>query len=141
MHMHHSTVEVWKEFQENEITHSAAHHLLAILELINERGYARVTDVARCLEITTGSASTNLKSLKQKGYVVEDDNRFLSLSEEGQSIAEAILQRREILERFFTEVLGVSNEQASIDACKTEHLLSAETTSKMLALADSMAKK
>lgn len=127
-----STMDVWKEFNENPITHSAAHHLLAILELSKKRGYARVTDVAKFLEITTGSASTNLKSLKQKGYVEEDDNRFLALSDVGEKVASAILDRRRILEHFFIEVLGVSEEQAGIDACKTEHLLSAETTEKML---------
>ena len=126
-----STMEVWKEFSENEVTHSAAHHLLAILELTSKRGYARVTDVAKFLEITTGSASTNLKSLKQKRYVIEDDNRFLALSAEGAKIAEAILSRRKVLEEFFTSVLGVDPNTAEIDACKTEHLLSMETTSKM----------
>lgn len=126
-----STMDVWKEFSENVITHSAAHHLLAILELTEKRGYARVTDVAKFLEITTGSASTNLKSLKQKGFVVEDDNRFISLSEEGDSLAKAILNRRYVLESFFTSILKVSAGQAEKDACKTEHLLSRETTMKM----------
>jgi Mn-dependent DtxR family transcriptional regulator len=129
--MSESTTEVWKEFSENEITHSAAHHLLAIYELHTMRGYARVTDVAKFLEITTGSASTNLKSLKTKGLIDEDENKFLSLSPEGQKLTEAILERRKILEDFFTNVLGVSEEQSSIDACKTEHLLSEETTAKM----------
>lgn len=130
-----STMEVWKEFNENEITHSAAHHLLAIQELTEKRGYARVTDVAKFLEITTGSASTNLKGLKQKGYVVEDDNRFLALSPEGSKITEAILTRRHVMEEFFTHVLGVDPVTAEIDACKTEHLLSMETTKKMAAFA------
>lgn len=128
-----STTDVWKSFHDNEITHSAAHHLLAILELSSKRGYARVTDVAKFLDITTGSASTNLKSLKQKGLVDEDDNKFLVLSEEGKELAEAILNRRHILEQFFLEILGVSPDQAEIDACKTEHLLSMETTKKMAA--------
>ena len=124
--------DVWKEFSENIVTHSAAHHLLAIMELAKKRGYARVTDVAKSLKITTGSASTNLKSLKQKGLVEEDENRFLALSTEGQKLAEAIIGRREILQEFFANVLGVSPEQAEIDACKTEHLLSKETTSKIV---------
>ena len=128
-----STMEVWKAFNENEITHSAAHHLLAIQELIIKRGYARVTDVAKFLEITTGSASTNLKGLKQKGYVSEDDNRFLALSPEGAKIADAILSRRQILEAFFTNVLGVDPMIAEVDACKTEHLLSMQTTESMAA--------
>ena len=136
-----STMEVWKEFSENEITHSAAHHLLAIQELTTKRGYARVTDVAKFLEITTGSASTNLKGLKQKGYVVEDDNRFLALSDEGTKIADAILIRRQVLEEFLITVLEVDPTIAEIDACKTEHLLSMETTLKMAAFASAHQKK
>lgn len=126
-----STMDVWKKFGENEITHSGAHHILAILELTKSRGYARVTDVAKFLDITTGSASTNLKGLKQKELVVEDENRFVALSENGRTLAEAILSRRTILINFFEEILGVEHKQAEIDACKTEHLLSMETTNKM----------
>lgn len=128
------TPDVWKEFSENVISHSGAHHLLAILELSKERGYARVTDIAKSLKITTGSASTNLKSLKGKGLVKEDENKFLFLSDEGQKLAEAIISRRSILIEFFRDVLGVSAEQAEIDACKTEHLLSNETAAKMQSL-------
>jgi len=123
--------DVWKQFEENNITHSAAHHLLAILELKEKRGYARVTDVAKHLNITTGSASTNLKSLKSKGLIVEDENRFLNLSEAGEALAKGVIARKNIFERFLTEVLKVSSEQAEIDACKTEHLISAETARKL----------
>jgi DtxR family transcriptional regulator, Mn-dependent transcriptional regulator len=134
-------MDVWKEFGENIITHSGAHHLLAILELTNKRGYARVSDVAKSLHITTGSASTNLKGLKQRGFVTEDENKFLVLSEEGRMLAEGILARRGILQSFFVDVLGVSPEQAEVDACKTEHLLSKETTAKMLEFAQTHGKK
>ncbi len=126
-----TTTDVWKEFGENQVTHSAAHHLLAILELGQLRGYARVIDVARFLNITTGSASTNLKTMKQKGLVVEDENRFLSLSDNGRKIAEVILKRRTTIENFLVKVLHVARDQAHVDACKTEHLLSPETTAKM----------
>ena len=123
--------DVWKQFEENNITHSAAHHLLAILELKEKRGYARVTDVAKHLNITTGSASTNLKSLKSKGLIVEDENRFLTLSEPGENLAKGVIARKHIFERFLIDVLKVSAEQAEIDACKTEHLISAETARKL----------
>ncbi len=123
--------DVWKQFEENNITHSAAHHLLAILELKDKRGYARVTDVAKHLNITTGSASTNLKSLKAKGLIVEDENRFLTLSESGEALARGVVARKQIFERFLSEVLKVSAEQAEIDACKTEHLISSETARKL----------
>lgn len=124
-------MDVWKQFEENNITHSAAHHLIAIRELKGSRGYARVTDVARHLNITTGSASTNLKSLKAKGLIIEDENRFLTLSNEGESLAKAVEARKHIFYTFLTDILRVSGEQAEIDACKTEHLISAETAKKL----------
>ena len=127
----HKTPDVWKSFEENNVTHSAAHHLLAIMELRNGRGYARVTDVAKYLHITTGSASTNLKSLKTKGLVIEDDNKFLTLSEEGEGLARTIMSRKRVLQQFLTDVLKVTPEQAEIDTCKTEHLISPETTKKL----------
>jgi DtxR family Mn-dependent transcriptional regulator len=125
-------MDIWKKFEENNITHSAAHHLLAILELREKRGYARVTDVAKDLNITTGSASINLKALKAKNLIVEDENKFLSLSEEGEAIARAVMMRKKILLDFRVHILKVSPEQAEIDSCKTEHLISAETAKKLL---------
>ena len=124
-------MDIWKKFEENNITHSAAHHLQAILELREKRGYARVTDVARDLNITTGSASINLKALKSKGLIIEDENKFLSLSSEGEAIARAVHMRKNILQNFLENILKVSPEQAEIDACKTEHLISAETAKKL----------
>ena len=126
-------MDVWKQFEENGISHSAAHHLLAVLDLRKERGYARVTDVAKYLNITTGSASTNLKNLKLKGLISEDDNRFLVLSEQGQLLAKAVIARKEIFKKFLTDYLHVSEDQAEIDSCKTEHLLSHETTERLIA--------
>ena len=124
-------MDIWKKFEENNITHSAAHHLVAILELREKRGYARVTDVAKDLNITTGSASINLKALKAKNLIVEDENKFLSLSEEGEAIARAVMMRKKILLDFLVQIVRVSPEQAEIDSCKTEHLISAETAKKL----------
>ena len=68
--------DTWKQFERNPISHSAAHHLIAIAELLQSAGYARVSDVARVLNITRGSASLTLKALRQRGLVVEDDRRL-----------------------------------------------------------------
>ncbi len=133
--------DVWKQFEENDITHSAAHHLIAIRELKKARGYARVTDVAKHLNITTGSASTNLKSLKGKGLIVEDDNRFLILSSEGEALAEAVESRKHLFYHFLVDILHVSEDQAEIDACKTEHLISGETAKKLKEFLNKQSKK
>jgi Mn-dependent DtxR family transcriptional regulator len=126
------TNDVWKKFQENPITHSGAHHLLAIHNLVKEQGYARVTDIAKRLGITTGSVSTNLKVLKQRALIETDENRMLKPSKEGGLLAEAIIARRDIFRKFLNTVLNVEEKQAEIDACKVEHLLSHETSIKLL---------
>ena len=50
--------DVWKSYDENELTHSAAHHLMAVHELRTLHGYARVSDIAEHLKITKGCVSS-----------------------------------------------------------------------------------
>ncbi len=123
--------EVWKSYEDNTLTHSAAHYLMTIHELLATQGYARVTDIAKRLNITRGSCSISLKPLKKRGLVVEDANKFLALSEEGRRMAEIVERNDELLEQFFRDVLGVDPDQAEVDACKIEHLLSIESSVKL----------
>lgn len=124
-------MEIWKQFEENELTHSAAHHLMAIKEIRDVQGYARVSDVARHLGITTGSASANIKGLKARGLVDMDPNKFLVMTAAGETLVAGVLDRRAVLFRLLHELVGVGGEQAEIDACKTEHLLSDESLMKL----------
>lgn len=125
-------MDVWKEYEHNEITHSAAHHLMAIDDLVEKLGYARVSDVARRLNITRGSVSISLQPLKKAGLINQDENRHLQLSEVGRQLVHAIKTKRLLLQRLFHEVLGVEPRQAEIDACKLEHLISNETANRLV---------
>jgi Mn-dependent DtxR family transcriptional regulator len=125
-------MDIWKEFEHNEITHSGAHYLMTIHKLIGEEGYARVSDVARSMHITPGSASIMIKSLKEKGYLEEDRNRFLRLTDEGNRLAQSVSSHRQTLITFLHDVLHIDAEKAEIDACKIEHLISNETGDRMV---------
>ena len=131
--MNHS---VWKSFAASEVTHSVAHYLTTIRHLKEVRGYARVSDVARELTVTKGSVSVQVKHLRERGYVTEDENRFLSLTPHGEGVARDVQQHREVLLRFIQDVLGVRPEQAESDACKIEHLLSQATADRLLSLVE-----
>lgn len=126
-------MDVWKEYDQNVISHSAAHHLMAIDDLVGRLGYARVSDVARQLNITRGSVSITLGGLKREGLVVQDENRHLRLSDRGYALVATIKAKRHLMQRLFAEVLGVHPEQAEIDACKLEHLVSNGTAQRILA--------
>lgn len=131
MPMNHN---VWKSFAAHEVSHSVAHYLTTLHDLHRSHGYARVSDVARELQVTKGSVSVQMKHLKEKGFVTEDENRFLQLTELGESVAREVKYNREVLIRFISTVLGVAPEQSETDACKMEHLLSHETSRQILGL-------
>jgi DtxR family Mn-dependent transcriptional regulator len=128
--------DVWKKFDEAELSHSGVHHLMAVHELHKEHGYARGIDIARHLNITRGSVSVTLSKLRAKGYLNEDKNKFFRLTSLGVNVVNSVLDRRRTIERFFREVLLVNDDLAIEDACKIEHLLSLETTGKLLSFTE-----
>ena len=113
---------------DSDLTHSMAHYLLTIHKLREEKGYARVTDIAKELGLTKGSVSTALSNLKKRSLVVEDDSKFLSLSAHGHKEVHQILSTRTLFYYFFKDILNVDDKVAHKDSCLVEHLLSDEST-------------
>ena len=125
-----------KKFAVRGLTHSAAHHLLATGESIEQRGYARVADVARTLGITRGSVSVSMQSLKSAGYVEQDENHFFILADKGRKAIASIRARHEVVERFLTEVLGLSVEQSHRESCRLEYLIESPTARRLSSLVE-----
>ena len=126
-------MDSWKHFDDVELTHNSVHYLMAIYQIQKERGAARGIDIARHLDLTRGSVSVTLGTLRKKKLVHEDTHKTYTLTPEGEDYICSVLSRRRIVERFLTEVLGLSATEAEGDACKIEHLLSDDTGRRMLA--------
>jgi Mn-dependent DtxR family transcriptional regulator len=124
----------WREYEKNQVSHSAAHYLMAINRLRGEFGYARVTDVATRLGVSRGAVSLALGQLRKRDWVTEDPHKFLLLTDSGRKVVKRVERNYGILARFFEEVLGVSPEIAHGDACKMEHLMSMETGQRLVHL-------
>ncbi len=129
--MPESSDKTWKQYDMNPVTHSAAHYLLTIQALIEEHGYARTTDIARELAITPGSCSQALRSLKTKGFLLEDDNKFFRLSPEGNETVITLRTNAKVLEEFFADILGLSSKRSEVDSCKIEHLVHPTTVARI----------
>lgn len=126
-------MDIWKTFEANELTHSAAHHLLAIHEVGEAYGgWARVSDIARRLNITRGSVSINLRALKKRGWIETDEHRLVKLSPKGLTVLHAVMAKRVIVKAFLCDVLGIPEAQAEIDSCKVEHLISHSTGERLV---------
>ena len=124
--------DVWKAYEANELSHSAAHHLMAVHELRQEYGYARVSDIAQHLKITKGSVSSAMKHLKVRDYVQEDHNKFLQLTEKGLKVVHETEATRLVVQKFLMDALGMDADDAEIDACKVEHLISSEARARLV---------
>ncbi|MBD3273687.1 MAG: hypothetical protein GF372_00150 [Candidatus Marinimicrobia bacterium] len=121
------TQDIWKKFDESELTHNSEHHLLAIDHLIDTYGYARAVDISNYLNLSRASVSITLGKLEEKGYVETDPNKFYHLCDQGKAIVNTLIRNRHILIDFFSQVIGLSEQQAEIEACKIEHLVSGKT--------------
>lgn len=102
---------------------SAEMYLETIYVLCKKSNSVRSIDVAEYMGYSKPSISRAMGLLKRDGYLSVDPEGFLSLTAEGQSIAEKIFERHTILSRFLTG-LGVDEATASEDACKIEHVIS-----------------
>ena len=67
-----------------------------------------------------------MKHLRENGYVEMDQSGFLTLTDKGRAIAETIYERHTLLSRWL-EQLGVDPAVAAEDACRIEHVISAES--------------
>ena len=108
------------------INESAENYLETILVLSETLPVVRSVDVANELGFKKSSVSVAMKNLREKEHITVTDAGFIYLTESGRKIAEMIRERHQLLTMWLTK-LGVPEEIASEDACKLEHVLSAES--------------
>lgn len=101
-------------------------YLETIYVLYQKKQEVRSIDVAEEMGFSKPSVSRGVKLLKSEGYLTVDDNGYLELTDSGLDLAKKIYERHTVLTQLLTS-LGVSEETASADACKIEHVISDET--------------
>lgn len=109
-----------------KIQESGEMYLETILILSQKSPYVRSVDVGEYMGFSKPSVSHAMGLLRTGGYVSMDENGYLSLTESGAELAEKIYERHRILTKLLT-MLGVSEQVASEDACKLEHVISDES--------------
>ena len=105
---------------------SAEMYLETIYTLSLNSTSVRSIDVAEALNYSRPSVSRAVGLLKKDGYLLMDEEGFLTLTEEGRALAERIYERHTVLAAAL-EALGVDKETAAEDACKIEHDISDRT--------------
>lgn len=101
-------------------------YLETIYVLSKSQPRIRSIDIVEHMGYSKPSVSRAVGLLKNGGYIDVDENGYITLTDEGRTVAEQMYERHTLL----TEVLvslGVDWETASEDACKIEHVISAKS--------------
>ncbi len=102
---------------------SGENYLETILVLFNRHGEVRSIDIVREMELSKPSVSRAMGILKEGGFILIDENGYITLTEDGRQVAETIYERHRVLTDWLVS-LGVDEKIAAEDACRMEHAIS-----------------
>ena len=111
-----------------QIRESAENYLETILILSQRKGKGEVRsiDIVNELEFSKPSVSVAMKNLRENGYITVDKDGYIRLTDKGLEIAEKMYGRHTLLSQWLIK-LGVDEKVAVEDACRMEHVISAES--------------
>ena len=111
-----------------QIRESAENYLETILILSQRKGKGEVRsiDIVNELEFSKPSVSVAMKNLRENGYITADKDGYIRLTDKGLEIAEKMYERHTLLSQWLIK-LGVDEKVAVEDACRMEHVISAES--------------
>ncbi len=108
-------------------------YLERIYRLIEQKGYARVSDIAEDLAVHPSSVTKMIQKLDKDNYLVYERYRGLMLTTKGIKIGKRLVDRHKLLETFLKQI-GVQEENIYRDVEGIEHHLSADSITCLEAL-------
>jgi len=91
--------------------------------LIEQKGYARVSDIAGNLSVQPSAVTKMVQKLDKDNYLIYEKYRGLSLTPKGKKIGKRLVYRHDLLEQFLN-LIGVEEENIYEDVEGIEHHLS-----------------
>lgn len=118
--------QAFEQVREAHQSETAEDYVEMIADLIEEKGEARVVDLASAFGVTHATVNKIITRLNKEGFVTNRPYRSLFLTEQGQELAESCKERHEIVVNFL-KAIGVAPRTAELDAEGVEHHISTET--------------
>ena len=115
------------------LTSAMQDYLEAIGRLADERGFARVRDIADTVGVRQPTVTGALRNLAEMELVNYKPYEVITLTAHGRKLARGVRRRHDLLTRFFTDVLGLPPATTESDACRVEHDLSRRTVERLVA--------
>ena len=123
-----------------QLQESGEMYLESIFRLCEKSAFVRAIDVCEYMGFSKPSVSRAMGLLKDGGYISVAKDGGITLTESGLAVAKKVYEKHAILSSVLKS-LGVSDEVASDDACKIEHVISDETFEKIKEFANKIKKE
>ena len=118
----------------SKITQAIEDYLRTIYALEEEVQPVIAARVAEEVGVTPSTMVTTLRRLEAEGYLKVVRRKEIHLTAAGKQVAERILRRHFLLERFLTDLLGLDWVKAHQEAHRLEHALSQEVEDRLAKL-------
>lgn len=99
-------------------------YLQGIYSLAGENETVISARIARRMGVTPPTAWAAVQRMSRDGLVLLNDKKTITLTEKGRALAESIVRRHRLSERFLTDVLGFAWADAHVEAHRFEHGIS-----------------
>jgi len=116
----------FRRTRNDHASETAEDYVEGIHDLIQRQGKCRVVDLATLFGVSHVTVTKIVSRLQKEGYVDTQPYAPITLTEDGQKLADEARQRHEIVLDFL-RAIGVSEQQAALDAEGIEHHVSPET--------------
>ncbi len=113
--------------QDGRLSSTMEDYLEAVYSLKKQYGCARVSQLARQLDVKSPTVNAAVKFLSDKGLVTHKKYGFVDLTKKGERSALKVQNKHDILFRFLTEFLMLDHSTAQEEACRIEHAISQQT--------------
>lgn len=104
-------------------TPSMEDYIEQIYILMDQKGYARVSDIAENLQVHPSSVTKMVQKLDKDEYLKYEKYRGLILTDKGEQVGKRLVYRHKLLEDFL-RIIGVEEENIYQDVEGIEHHMS-----------------
>ena len=110
------------------LTKSIEDYIEAIymIEQEQEKVNIKSVDIASRLRVSKPAVNKAMNELNNLNLIEKSNYSNIVLTDEGRKLAKKIYDKHTLIYEFLLSI-GVSNENAEIDCCKIEHVISDET--------------
>lgn len=108
--------------EQNKISASLEDYIEAIHQISQEKQVVKAIDLSKRLDVKRSSVAEAIKNLQKRELVTYENNDIL-LTEKGLEIAKEVITRHTTLYNFFAKILNVDSEEAQLNACRVEHVI------------------